>query len=124
MALNRLVAGNWKMHGLSSDLGEIKKIARESRQYPEVEVALCLPAILIERATRAVPGFPIGAQDVHQAEDGACTGCISAPQPTIETSNPITPAEERTEGNEEFQTKQFPRIISPSLPSFLFFCFG
>ena len=78
MALNRLVAGNWKMHGLSSDLGEIKKIARESRQYPEVEVALCLPASLIERAARAVPGFPIGAQDVHQAEDGACTGCISA----------------------------------------------
>jgi triosephosphate isomerase len=78
MALNRLVAGNWKMHGLSSDLEEIKRIAQESRQYPEVEVGLCLPAILIERASRAVPGFPIGAQDVHQAEYGAYTGSISA----------------------------------------------
>jgi triosephosphate isomerase len=78
MALNRLVAGNWKMHGLSSDLEEIKEIARQSRDYPTVEVALCLPAVLIDRAVRAVPGFPIGAQDVHQAEFGAHTGNISA----------------------------------------------
>jgi triosephosphate isomerase len=78
MTLNRLVAGNWKMHGLSSDLEEIKEIARQSRDYPTVEVALCLPAALIDRAVRAVPGFPIGAQDVHQAEFGAHTGNISA----------------------------------------------
>jgi triosephosphate isomerase len=45
---------------------------------PSVDVALCVPAILIERAARAVPGFPIGAQDVHFAEKGAHTGCISA----------------------------------------------
>ena len=30
-----------------------------------VDVALCLPATLIERAARAVPGFAIGGQDVH-----------------------------------------------------------
>jgi triosephosphate isomerase len=78
MAPHRLVAGNWKMHGLSSDLEEIKRIAQESRQYPGVDVALCLPAILIERASRAVPGFPIGAQDVHYAQNGAHTGSISA----------------------------------------------
>src|SRR4051794_31563970 len=78
MALRKLVAGNWKMHGLSSDLVEIKAIADASRQYPRVDVALCVPAILIERAVRAVPGFAIGGQDVHQAEKGAHTGCISA----------------------------------------------
>jgi triosephosphate isomerase len=78
MTLTKLVAGNWKMHGLSSDLEEIRAIAEQSRQYPGVEVALCLPAILIERAARAVPDFPIGAQDVHHAEHGAHTGCISA----------------------------------------------
>jgi len=78
MTLNRLVAGNWKMHGISSDLEEIMEIARQSRDYPGVDVALCLPAILIERASRAVPGFPIGAQDVHQEEFGAHTGCVSA----------------------------------------------
>ncbi|HEX6072638.1 MAG TPA: triose-phosphate isomerase [Sphingomicrobium sp.] len=78
MALRKLVAGNWKMNGLSSDLAEIKAIADESRAYPEVDVALCVPAILIERASRAVPGFAIGAQDVHYAGSGAHTGGISA----------------------------------------------
>jgi triosephosphate isomerase (TIM) len=78
MALRKLVAGNWKMHGLSSDLAEIKAIADASKLYPQVDVALCVPAILIERAARAVPGFAIGGQDVHFAEDGAYTGCVSA----------------------------------------------
>ena len=66
------------MHGISSDLGEIEAIAAASREYPQVDVALCVPAILIERAARAVPGFAIGAQDVHHAENGAHTGCVSA----------------------------------------------
>ena len=76
--MRKLVAGNWKMHGLSSDLSEIKAIADASLQHPGVDVALCVPAILIERAARAVPDFPIGAQDVHYAEKGAHTGNVSA----------------------------------------------
>ena len=78
MALKKFVAGNWKMHGLSADLAEIKAIADAAKTYPSVDVALCVPAILIERAARAVPGFAIGGQDVHQAEKGAHTGCVSA----------------------------------------------
>ena len=78
MTSRKLVAGNWKMHGLSSDLPEIEAIAEASRAFPEVDVALCLPAILIERAARAVLGFAIGGQDVHEAEKGAHTGCVSA----------------------------------------------
>jgi triosephosphate isomerase len=78
MTLRKLVAGNWKMHGLSSDLAEIAAIAGAARQYPQVDVALCVPAILIERAAREVPGFAIGGQDVHHAEGGAHTGSISA----------------------------------------------
>jgi triosephosphate isomerase len=78
MGLRKLVAGNWKMHGLSSDLDEIRAIAAASSRYPGVDVALCVPAILIERAARAVPGFAIGGQDVHQADKGAHTGCTSA----------------------------------------------
>lgn len=77
MALKKLVAGNWKMHGLSSDIAEIERIAAEARSFPLVDVALCVPSILIERAARAVPGFAIGAQDVHHAEKGAHTGCVS-----------------------------------------------
>jgi triosephosphate isomerase len=76
--LRKLVAGNWKMHGLSRDLDEIRQIADQSRAYPAVDVALCVPAILIERAARSVPGFAIGGQDVHYAEKGAHTGCESA----------------------------------------------
>src|SRR3954462_15062743 len=78
MALRKLVAGNWKMHGVLSDLGELQEIAGASRQYANVDVALCVPAILIERAARAVPGFAIGGQDVHHAHKGAHTGCTSA----------------------------------------------
>jgi triosephosphate isomerase len=32
----------------------------------------------MERAARAVPGFAIGAQDLHHAPKGAHTGCVSA----------------------------------------------
>jgi triosephosphate isomerase len=78
MGLKKLVAGNWKMHGLSSDLDEVRAIASAARGYPSVDVALCVPAILIERAARAVPGFAIGGQDVHHADKGAHTGCTSA----------------------------------------------
>jgi triosephosphate isomerase len=78
MARRKLVVGNWKMHGTSTDLGAIAEIARAARDHSAVDVALCLPATLIERAARAVPGFAVGGQDVHQAEKGAHTGCISA----------------------------------------------
>ena len=59
-----------------SDLGEVKAIADASRHFRHVDVALCVPATLIERAARAVPGFTIGAQDVHEADKGAHTGCL------------------------------------------------
>lgn len=66
------------MHGLSADLVEIEKIAAASDSFPQVDVALCLPASLIDRAARAVPGFRIGGEDVHSSKAGAHTGCISA----------------------------------------------
>jgi triosephosphate isomerase len=78
MASRKLVAGNWKMHGTAADIGEIKAIATAAQAIPGVDVALCLPATLIERAARAVPDFRIGAQDIHHAEKGAHTGCVSA----------------------------------------------
>lgn len=77
MARRKLIAGNWKMHGLSSDLGELTAISIAA-ETAGADVALCVPATLIERAVRAAPGFAIGGQDVHPAEKGAHTGCISA----------------------------------------------
>ena len=76
MARHKLVVGNWKMHGLGSDLAEVETIASAARRFPDVDSGLCLPATLIERAVRAVPNFPIGAQDVHFADKGAHTGCV------------------------------------------------
>jgi triosephosphate isomerase (TIM) len=78
MTSKKLVAGNWKMHGVSSDLDQVRTIADAALDYPDVDVALCVPAILIDRAARAVPHIRIGGQDVHFAEKGAYTGCISA----------------------------------------------
>jgi triosephosphate isomerase len=78
MKLRKLVVGNWKMHGVSSDLEQVKAIAAGSRIFSGVDVALCVPATLIERAAQSVPGFAIGAQDVHFAEKGAHTGNASA----------------------------------------------
>ncbi len=77
MAGRKLVAGNWKMHGTAADLAEVVAISIAA-ETAEADVALCLPATLIERAVRAAPGFAIGGQDVHQADKGAHTGCISA----------------------------------------------
>ncbi|MCF2513965.1 triose-phosphate isomerase [Sphingomonas sp. G124] len=77
MARGKLVAGNWKMHGVSADLGEVTSISLAA-ETAGIDVALCLPATLIERAARAAPGFAIGGQDVHHAEKGAHTGCIAA----------------------------------------------
>ena len=74
MNRRKLVAGNWKMHGLAADLVEVQAIARAD---DEVDVALCLPATLIERAVRAAPGLAIGGQDVHHNARGAHTGSIS-----------------------------------------------
>jgi triosephosphate isomerase (TIM) len=78
MALTKLVAGNWKMHGVAADLEQVEAIASASTAFASVDVALCLPLTLIERAVRVAPGFAIGAQDVHFAEKGAHTGNASA----------------------------------------------
>ncbi len=77
MTRRKLVVGNWKMHGISADLPQLKAIAEAAGRNPGVDVAVCVPATLIERAVRAVPGFAIGAEDVHFAPKGAHTGCIS-----------------------------------------------
>ena len=76
MAGTKLVAGNWKMNGVAADLAEARAIA--DGVGDGIDVALCLPATLIERAARALPGFAIGGQDVHGSGSGAHTGDISA----------------------------------------------
>lgn len=78
MVRRKLVAGNWKMHGCAGDLGQITRISMASETLSEVDVALCVPATLIERAVESAPGFAIGGQDIHAEERGAFTGSVSA----------------------------------------------
>ncbi len=65
------------MHGTSLGLAEVTAISLAA-ETAACDVALCLPATLIERAVRAAPGFAIGGQDVHADGQGAHTGDISA----------------------------------------------
>ena len=81
MTRRKLVAGNWKMNGDRAALAELTAIAAVANNEGggAVDVAMALPATLIAPAVALVPGFAIGAQDVHPADKGAHTGCLSAP---------------------------------------------
>jgi triosephosphate isomerase len=76
-----LVAGNWKMNGLKSDLTEIEKIraAVEAGAAGEAEVLVCPPTTLMAAAADIARGsaLKIGGQNCHKAEYGAHTGDIS-----------------------------------------------
>jgi triosephosphate isomerase len=76
--MRKLVVGNWKMNGVTSDLAEIVAIGDMAINYPRVESALCLPATLISRACNITKSIPIGGQDCHKQQSGAHTGCVSA----------------------------------------------
>ncbi len=74
-----LIAGNWKMHGLKAQLGEICAMAATAAEAPDVDILICPPATLIERAVRAAAGrLLIGGQDCHSEVSGAFTGDVSA----------------------------------------------
>jgi triosephosphate isomerase len=79
--IRKLIAGNWKMNGLSDALGEAEALAKALVGEPaHCRVALCPPATLIERMVRELKGAPveIGGQDCHAEPSGAFTGDISA----------------------------------------------
>lgn len=81
-SIRPLVAGNWKMNGIASDLLELKQIAAgfADASGNAAEGLICTPATLIERAVRAVEGqsLSIGGEDCHAKASGAHTGDISA----------------------------------------------
>jgi triosephosphate isomerase len=74
----RLIVGNWKMNGSREALAELDGIAAAAQAAGNVDVAICPPFTLIERAATRAPSLPIGGQDCHAAQKGAHTGCTSA----------------------------------------------
>jgi triosephosphate isomerase len=78
-----LVAGNWKMNGLTGALAEARRV-RDRLGEPGfaagVDVMICPPATLIGALAREASGsrLRVGAQDCHRAASGAHTGDLSA----------------------------------------------
>jgi triosephosphate isomerase len=75
-----LIAGNWKMHGLSPKLAEIEAIAASVKGAPPfADILICPPSTLISRAVETAAGLvAIGGQDCRKEISGAFTGDISA----------------------------------------------
>jgi len=74
-----MVAGNWKMNGLSSSVGEFEKIVAGAQSYAgKADFVICPPATLIARFAEIAGTVALGAQDCHPAPSGAHTGDISA----------------------------------------------
>ena len=75
-----LVAGNWKMNGLSASLAELGKLKEAlAAKAPACEVLICPPFTLIAQANWHVKGaFALGGQDCHAKPSGAFTGDVSA----------------------------------------------
>ncbi|KQN94542.1 triosephosphate isomerase [Sphingomonas sp. Leaf231] len=66
------------MNGDIAMLAELDAIAAAAAAHPGVDVAVAVPATLIAAAAARVPGLAIGAEDIHEADGGAYTGCVSA----------------------------------------------
>lgn len=66
------------MNGSLESLAELDAIKAAADANDGVDVAVCPPFPLIIPAVQRQRGLAIGAQDCHQAEKGAHTGCVSA----------------------------------------------
>ena len=76
-----LVAGNWKMNGLSGSVRELGKIEQGAADLAgRVDLLVCPPATLVAAFAAAAAGstVAIGGQDCHAEPAGAFTGDISA----------------------------------------------
>jgi len=80
--LSPLIAGNWKMNGLTHSLNELAELARllTTGEAPRAVVVVCPPATLLAAmaAQGASSGILAGGQDCHWAASGAHTGDIAA----------------------------------------------
>jgi triosephosphate isomerase len=81
-AIRPLIAGNWKMNGLTSAMAEFEAmLAGAPEVAAKADLLVCPPATLIvgfaEKA-RGAKTLGVGAQDCHPKASGAHTGDLSA----------------------------------------------
>jgi triosephosphate isomerase (TIM) len=76
----QLIAGNWKMHGLTADAVALARGVAAGAAGLPCELLLCPPFVHVAAVAQALvgSGVPVGGQDCHQAKQGAHTGDISA----------------------------------------------
>ena len=77
----QLIAGNWKMHGLSANAAALARDVAAGASGLPCELLVCPPAVHLAAVAQAVAGSPVavGGQDCHQEKQGAHTGDVSAP---------------------------------------------
>jgi triosephosphate isomerase len=77
-----LVAGNWKMNGLSTSLDELSRVGHGFMHGldAQTDALICVPDTLLFRACERLKTTPVrvGAQNCHTVESGAHTGDVSA----------------------------------------------
>jgi len=78
-----LIAGNWKMNGLSEDglsLADGVASKLKSESSPAFDLLVCPPFTIISKIGDCLDGsgVSLGGQDCHPAESGAHTGDVSA----------------------------------------------
>jgi triosephosphate isomerase len=77
----KLVAGNWKMHGvLAQNAALLDALRSGMASMPTVDCVVCVPFPFLAQAQQKLSGSNVkwGAQDVHQMDKGAYTGEVSA----------------------------------------------
>ncbi|MDO9296170.1 triose-phosphate isomerase [Bradyrhizobium sp.] len=81
-AIRPLIAGNWKMNGLTASTAEFEAmLAGAAGVAAKADLLVCPPATLIAAfaaQARGSKNLAIGAQDCHPKASGAHTGDISA----------------------------------------------
>ncbi|NWG70285.1 MAG: triose-phosphate isomerase [Parvularculaceae bacterium] len=77
--MRKLIAGNWKMNGVSASLVEAERLMALF-EFAGPEIVICPPATLVAAMAARFRGSPllVGGQDCHAQPSGAHTGDISA----------------------------------------------
>ena len=76
----KIIAGNWKMNVKPSETAAlVKAIAEATKDYTNVDIVCCTPAIDVPAAVEACKGTQVkaGAENAHWEAQGAYTGEIS-----------------------------------------------
>ncbi len=81
--MRKLIAGNWKMHGLKQEGLALAKALSDklTQQNAAFDMLICPPATLIDSVASTIDNnaLLLGGQDCHSEQTGAYTGNIAAP---------------------------------------------